>query len=224
MFHASATPRSTRGADLALEPRLCARPAVHITRTPTVKPNWFIALPFRAEPWFDRLPAPPSAMRLFHPEDLHATVAFLGAVDEAAAHRAFDALAIELAPIDVTLGAVIAMGDPKRYSALSALFDRGRDAVETAMGDCRERAWSAAAAKPDRRGPIAHVTLARPDRRASERERRAGLAWASALAIEPVEVRIDRVALYTWSDDRTDRSKPLFHSAREQPLISAPKR
>jgi 2'-5' RNA ligase len=183
-----------------------------------MKPNWFIGLPVAADRWFDRVAAPPRSVRSMHRDDLHATVAFLGPVDEAAAHRAFDALAIDLAPLDVTLGAVVAMGDPHRYSALSALLDRGRVEVERASGACRERAWSAAGSALDRRPPKAHVTIARPDRRASARERSAGLQWASALVIDPVEIHVDRVALYTWSETRADRSAPSFRVERTQPL------
>ena len=53
-----------------------------------MQPNWFIATPIAPGRWFDRVSAPPSGIRRFHPEDLHATVAFLGAVREEAARAA----------------------------------------------------------------------------------------------------------------------------------------
>lgn len=185
-----------------------------------MKPNWFIALPVSAGSWYERLTPPPRGFRAFHRADLHATVAFLGAVDEGAALRAFDAIDLALGPIEVTLGAVVAMGPAARYSALSALLEAGRAEVERAIGACRERAWTAAGAAHESRPPKAHVTLARPDRRASERDRRAGLAWADALCIEPSAITIDRVALYTWSEDRADRGAPMFRVAREAALVA----
>lgn len=110
------------------------------------------------------------------------------------------------------------MGPPARFSALSALIAHHREPIERAMGECRERAWTAAGAASESRPPKAHVTLSRPDRRTSDRERRAGLAWASTLAIEPVAILLDRVALYTWSDERHRRDAPMFRRVREAPL------
>ncbi|MBL8684588.1 MAG: hypothetical protein JNK05_35765 [Myxococcales bacterium] len=185
-----------------------------------MQPNWFIATPIAPGRWFDRVSAPPSGIRRFRPEDLHATVAFLGAVSEEAARAAFDALEIKLEPLDVTLGAVVPMGNPKRYSALSALVDEGRDALEWAMSECRGRAFSAADAEPDARAPKAHITVARPNRSANDRARRAGLEWASKLALSGERVKIDRVALYTWSEERDDPSSPLFQVVASAELRS----
>jgi|LNFM01.1.fsa_nt_gb 2'-5' RNA ligase len=182
--------------------------------------NWFIATPIAPGRWFERAASPPAGIRRFHPDDLHATVAFLGAVTEGSARAAFEALAIKLEPIDVTLGSVVAMGNPKRYSALSALIDEGRDALEWAMGECRDRAFSAAGAKPESRPPKAHVTVARPSRDASDRVRRAGLEWASKLTLSGERLRIDRVSLYTWSEERGDPSRPLFQETATVKLVS----
>ena len=82
---------------------------------------------------------------------------------------------------------MVAMGSARRYSALSALL----------------------------RKPKAHVTLARPKRRATERERAAGLVWASELDVRAVRVRLDRVALYTWDEARDER---LFRIVAERRL------
>jgi 2'-5' RNA ligase len=55
-------------------------------------PNWFIALPVSPLGWFERLvPPPPAGFRAFHPDDLHLTIAFLGAVDDATASRGWHA-------------------------------------------------------------------------------------------------------------------------------------
>jgi hypothetical protein len=45
-----------------------------------MQPNWFVGFPLKAGPWFTGLVADvPSGIRVLHPQDLHLTVAFLGA-------------------------------------------------------------------------------------------------------------------------------------------------
>jgi 2'-5' RNA ligase len=183
-----------------------------------MNPNWFIAFPVSGDGWFRRLRAPPANVRLLHPDDLHATIAFLGAVSEAQARCAMAALSISLSPLTVTLGSVVPMGNPRHFSALSALVDRGRDELERAMAECRERAWSAARSPRDDRPPKAHVTVARPLRRASDADRCAALEWASSLSLGSVEVLVDRVALYTWSERRGVPGAREFRIVIEQPL------
>lgn len=171
------------------------------------QPNWFIGLPVDARGWFpERLGAVPEGVRLFAPEDLHATVAFLGGCGEVAARRAWEALApLPRGGFQVRLGEVVPMGPPRRWSALSALASAGRAEVEAWIGAARGPCWEAAGARPDRRAAKFHVTVARPQRRASEAERQAARAWAERLELGAPEIRLDRVALYTWADDRRAR-------------------
>ena len=167
--------------------------------------SWFVGLPV-AGAWMEgRVPAPPEGIRRFHPEDLHLTVAFLGSCGEARAMRAWDALVWPLGAIDVSLGAVVAMGSPRRYSALSALLVEGREEVEDAMGRARGAVCAAAEVPADERSPRAHVTLARPSRRANDAIRGDGLRWAAALDLTDVRVRLDGMALYTWAEPRIPR-------------------
>ncbi|RMH03376.1 MAG: hypothetical protein D6702_06085 [Planctomycetota bacterium] len=172
-----------------------------------MRPNWFLALRLPAGGWFaERVTPPPDGFRLFHPADLHLTLAFLGGCTEADAFRAWEENhCFDLGPIDATLGEVVPMGDPRRYSALSALLQRGRRRVEEAMGRCRARWLRAAGARPDHRPPKAHATLARPLRRAGAEERRRGLAWAASLDLAGVPVRLEELVLYTWATDRRER-------------------
>jgi 2'-5' RNA ligase len=178
-------------------------------------PNWFVALPVDPGAWFERVPEPPRGVRRFHPADLHLTIAFLGPVTEEAALAGWDALSWPLGPVEVSLGPVVALGPPRRWSALSALLGEGRDAVETAMAEARVAVWKAAGARPDDRPPKAHVTLARPTRSAPERARALALDWAERLPAAIGRARLDRVALYGWSDDRANR---LFAVHRERSL------
>lgn len=178
-------------------------------------PNWFIALPVSPAVWFDeQVTPPPSGLRRFDPEDLHVTLAFLGGVGEAAARAAWAALPALDGPWSVRLGHVRAMGNPRRYSALSAVFAEGAVPVEAAMTRAGAVALAAAGLPPEPRPALAHVTLARPGRRASEPERAAGLGWARGLGVLDVTLTLDRVALYTWTEARVDRLFRIIEDRR----------
>jgi len=180
--------------------------------------NWFIGLPVPAGPWFDAL-VPPPGVRLFGPDDLHVTVAFLGAVDETHARAAFE-LAVEfpLPALEVQLGPIEALGSRRRPSAFSALLSEQRGTVERALGAARGAMWARAGAREDTRPPLAHVTLARPERRASDVQRKAALAWAKGLDLGSPRCELTRIALYTWS---LDRKQALFRVVSELPLRAA---
>lgn len=180
-----------------------------------MRPNWFLGLPISAEPWLATLPPLPAGIRAFSPGDLHATIAFLGPVEERAALAAWDELAWPLPAQTISLGDVVPLGPPARYSALSALFVEGREAIEAAMTETRARAWATAHATPDLRPAKAHVTVARPTKRASEAERAAGLVWARSVDLRGVTLTLDRVALYTWA---ADRKESLFTIVRQRDL------
>jgi 2'-5' RNA ligase len=171
-------------------------------------PNWFVAFVVDA-PWIvEALGSPPAGVRAFHPDDLHATLAFFGGVGEARARAGWAALEIALTPRAITLGAVVPLG----ASALSATLD---DVEITRAMTSREAVWAAAGAARDDRAPLAHVTVARMARRASAEARAAALAWSAALRLETVPARIDRVALYVG---RTDRRERLFDVVESRPL------
>jgi 2'-5' RNA ligase len=181
-----------------------------------MRPNWFVGLPVPARAWFEALPPPPSQVRVFAATDLHVTVAFLGGVDEGAAHRAFVlATRWPTGPIDVRLGRLRALGNRRRPSALSATFAEGAELVASGISAVRDPMLAAAGARPDRRPPLPHVTLARIARGASASERRAALAWAEALELRAPRLLLDRIALYTWAADRRER---LFDVVAETPL------
>jgi hypothetical protein len=52
-------------------------------------------------------------------------------------------------------------------------------------------------------------------RRATDEARAAGLVWAAALELRAVRARLDRIALYTWSENRRER---LFRIVAERRL------
>lgn len=184
-----------------------------------MRANWFVGLPVEGSWMADRVPPPPHEVRLFHPGDLHLTVAFLGPCGEERARRGWGALEAALGglgpAVDATLGEVVPMGSPRRYTALSALLVQGRADTEALIGRARDPICAAAEVAPDPRPPKAHLTIARPTRRATDAQRRAALAWAGGLDLRSVAVRIDRLALYTWSEDRATR---LFHVVEQRTL------
>jgi 2'-5' RNA ligase len=183
------------------------------------RPNWFLAFPIDGTFVLD-LPELPGNFRRFHPEDVHLTLAFLGACGEDGANRALAALDRRLAldpprPIEASLGAVVPMGGSRsHYSALSALLERGRPEASAMLTQLRDGLTEAASGRRDTRPAKPHVTLARPKGRAGAEDRSAGLDWASSLELG-VAVRLDRIALYTWHERRHER---LFRIVAERRL------
>lgn len=183
------------------------------------RPNWFFAFPLDGA-FVETLPELPAGFRRYHPDDVHLTLAFLGGCGEAGAERALAKLDELLppshqAPIAVSLGQIAPMGPKRRYSALSALLERGRAETEACMGRLRDPLLQAATGRSERREPKAHVTLARPRPRATDAQRDAGLAWARGVQLGAVEAVLDRIVLYTWSENRAER---LFRRVTERHL------
>lgn len=183
------------------------------------RPNWFFAFPVHGS-FLEALPELPSGFRRFHPEDVHLTLAFLGRCGEAAAARALSALdgllpILRQPPIPISLGTVTPMGSRQRYTALSALLDRGEPEARACLAVARDTLTEAALGRRERRAPKPHVTLARPRRKANARDREAGLSWAKQLDLSQVHATLDRVALYTWSEARRER---LFRIVAERRL------
>ena len=175
--------------------------------------NWFVALPLAAADWLPaRVPPPPEGTRAFAADDLHLTVAFLGAVGRDRAEAAWQAACAALragpsgawvaAPFEVTLGGVVPMGPPRRATALAALVAEGGAALADAIEAARGAIWEAADARRDSRPAKPHLSLARIRRDATAEQRDAALAWAAALDLAGVRLHLDRLALYAWAADR----------------------
>jgi len=182
-----------------------------------MKPNWFVGLRVPAEAGVSaKVQGPPEGVRLFAEADLHMTVAFLGASGEAAAQRAWDRRSLARASaISASLGAVVPMGPPRRFSALAAELQAGRDAAGQLIEALRAPMLEAAGARPDNRPPRPHITVARLRRRAAPAERLGALAWASALELEGLRAELAELVLYTWAEDRT---RTLFRAVASERL------
>jgi 2'-5' RNA ligase len=169
--------------------------------------NWFVGLPVAAGPWFAELTKDaPREVRVFHPDDLHLTVAFLGRCGEERARAAWAvAEGFRAAPIRARLGGLRGLGNPRRPSALSAVLLTGHDEAVAVCRALRDPMIEAAGARPEAREPLPHLTVARPAMRAGPRERRVAVAWAEAKKPIGIDIVLDRLALFTWSDDRKAR-------------------
>jgi 2'-5' RNA ligase len=177
--------------------------------------NWFIALRVLGGKFLAAL-EPPAQVRLFAPEDLHITLAFLGKIDEARARASFThAHPLPLVPLSTELGNVVALGGQRRPSAFSALPTRHRREIEAVMMATRDVLCDAAGCARETRPALGHVTLARPSRRASAHEVELARLWATSLDLQSPTIRIESVALYTWASDRT---RTLFQIVLEERL------
>lgn len=181
---------------------------------PGNRPNWFIAWPVDGREWLAPLVAgAPPGLKRFHPDDLHITLAFLGAVAPEAAMASWRVIAeAPLGPLDGVLERVAGFGDPRAPSAFSV--EVSGEAIREAIATWRGPLAEAAGARPDRYAPRAHCTVCRPRRESPDADRRAGLAWASALPALGRPVRLDRIALYTWSEDRRARQFQIIRERR----------
>ena len=178
-----------------------------------MRPNWFIALPVIADWHPEAIGSVPSGVRVFHPDDLHITIAFLGGVGEASARRAWGAACAHAAPVGAaTIAEVVPMGPRSRPSALSATLAAGDTPIRSYIGEHRARWLSLAGARPARHEPLPHCTLARPLRRATDAQRARAVSWARALQVEGLRVTIGGPALYTWSADRRRRLFQVIES------------
>ncbi len=184
-----------------------------------MQPNWFFALPVPAETWLHTvLHDLPEACRAFAPEDVHMTVAFLGALPPqrvAAMVAALDQ--IQANAFTIHLGEVLALPNPKRPSALSFAVTTGQAQAAAMIANHRDHLLAAAGAAPDRRPPLPHITVARPSRGSGPQGLHEALAWAKRCPAPPQAIAIERIALYTWSEDRRTRQFRIVAEKRLAP-------
>jgi 2'-5' RNA ligase len=184
------------------------------------RPNWFFAFPVDGA-FVEALPDTPAALRRYHPDDVHMTLAFLGGCGENAALAALGALderlrAGAIPALAVSLGPVVPLGRSKRgFTTLSALLERGRDEATRLLTALSAPLHDAAGVARPTRPAKPHVTLGRIRGRASDEQREEALAWARSLDLQNVQARLARVALYTWADVRRER---LFRIVAERAL------
>lgn len=180
-----------------------------------MKPNWFVGIPLPLPNLHELLAQLPSSCRGFQAEDLHMTIAFMGAMAPAkrAAVQAMMAT-LDTKPFLVSLGTTCSLPTPKRPSAFCVALDRGHQNVVTLINNWRGPLLEVGGGRPDKRSPLPHVTIARPIRRFGAQAIEEGNAWLARVKIPKTTFLCDRLALYTWADDRR---KALFKKVFEIP-------
>ncbi len=184
------------------------------------RPSYFVGFPLAAPAVLDGVPRAPAGVRVFDVADVHVTLAFFGACGPERAvegMRAVDAAA--MAPVEVTLAGARLLGHPRHPTAVARLLGEGAGVLVTHLAAQRDRALAAAGCAPERRAPLPHATIARVRRRASATERTAAESWARAIVPSAQRVMIDRVALYTWSEERAGGATDDGRNARRYRIV-----
>ncbi len=182
-----------------------------------MKPNWFVAFPVAADTWFAPLVQNcPEACRVFADSDLHLTLAFFGALEQDAVDRVRAFLPSIQAPrLHFRFDHVLLLPPTKRFSAVCLGLGEGREAVAATMAEWRNVLAEVAGIAAETRAPLPHVTIARPMRKYKQQAQTAAAAWAEQLQPPEQRLTLDRLALYTWSDQRP---RVQFRIDREVPL------
>lgn len=175
--------------------------------------NLFAAIPVSLPPAVlaglrARFPAD-APLRWFAPEDLHLTVAFLGRLP--ADRLGPVAAVLQQLPrpnFAVRLGGLLCLPSPQRCSAL-ALGLQDDAGLRAYFERCQAPLRRAAGLEPDPREPLPHLTFARPNRRclatgSGARDWTVLCSRANAPLPDAV-IRLERLALYGWAEDRTRR-------------------
>ncbi len=172
-----------------------------------MKPNWFAAFPIPAQDWLpETLKGLPEQCLGFQVEDIHMTIAFFRAMDPSRAQDVIQFIkTIQAKPFEIQLGSVLTLPTPKRFSALAFSLSTGREKACEYIGAFRDGLSQAAHTQSENRPPLAHITIARPKRKYGPGGQRVAREWASKIKPAKDRLLVDRIALYTWSEDRQTR-------------------
>lgn len=179
------------------------------------RPNWFIGMPVPAATGLIALlDSLPGSIRPFHPQDLHVTLAFLGPVSEPQARLAWSAAAqIDWQPFQVRPLAAGPFGNPAKPSAYGLWVDDADGSLQAFLGRHQQPLRELVGRRPAKRATLPHLTLGRPRPGLDSKERAALKTWCRQFQPPAIELQLDRLALYTWADDRRSR---LFQLSAQQ--------
>lgn len=178
-------------------------------------PNWFVAWPVSG---LDDLLAElkreaPGGLHFLDPSDVHVTFAFLGRYEpviEGKMARVLETL--PLSGIDAGTDELIALPQPRRFSAIAFTLRTGLVDANAQIAKWRARICREAGAPIDTRAKLPHLTIARPDRRIGADDRQAVLDWLDEINASPrrAACRLERPRLYTWTDRMSERRYRLL--------------
>lgn len=187
-------------------------------------PSSFVALPVSraladGTPWLaEATETLPPRVRALHPADVHLTLVFFGGISPERAMAGFEAVSrFSIAPMTVRLGAVLPMGPPEGWTALSAMVTEGDERLRSLMLEVSAGATDAAEVRRESRAPKPHVTLARLHEKATASQREAALAWARSLDLSAVTLTLDELALYSGRRHRAP-GEAAYEVVRRRPL------
>lgn len=168
------------------------------------QPNWFVAFPVEPGEWYYRLTKLfPQGTRLFGPTDLHLTVAFLGRLrQEAAQDVAQEVASMEPLCFEERLGTLIPLPSTRRLTAISLALAPASHQLLRWIETARPRFYELAAAAPDKRKVLPHITIARPPRPIDSGQKTALLEVIANTPPLLEKIVLQGPALYTWSQHR----------------------
>ncbi len=168
-----------------------------------MKPNWFIAFPISPGRWHDKVNENiPNSFRVFHPNDLHVTVAFLKKCDELQIENIADILQrIVIERFIVATDRPLLLPSNDNFSVLAVGFSKGNSLLKKYISKYRTLFSEVAGIEADSRSPFPHCTIARL-RYDAMTKRQSLVKSVNSINIPCEEIIIDRLALYTWNDNR----------------------
>jgi 2'-5' RNA ligase len=178
--------------------------------------NWFVGWPVLVPGgWLAPVRSgAPAGIRWFAESDLHVTLAFLGRFH---AER-FDAVAALLgtvmnSPAMISLGALRLLPNPRRFSAISFEVTSGHEELCGAIARHRADFCAAAGVAADARAPLAHVTIARPERVSAAAARREITEWAGGVTLADRAVGLGPLSIFAWANNRPARQFEIIANA-----------
>ena len=173
-----------------------------------MKPNWFVGFPIQSDALAGLYKDAPLGLRAYHLADLHVTVAFFGPADEPRVRDAWAAHVFGVRRTSVVLSFPQLFGQARTATALGLHVESvprsAHTAFAAAMQSDRDALLASVGRAPDVRDVRPHVTVARLPASLTSFQRRTAIRWAERIDIGD-RILLDRVALYTWSDDRERR-------------------
>ncbi len=177
--------------------------------------NYFVA--FVLDDYPELLPSlVPTSLRLFNKQDLHCTIAFLGAMEARLIPEVCAvALRIQSSTISCRVRGLRLLPNAEHFSAVSWDFTEGAHEIQTIQRRWRDELCDAAHAPRDQREPLAHCTIGRPKAHLNRTEKHRIAAWAAEQHAPERELIIRSLALYTKAEPGSGQ---LFQKLEEWTL------